>query len=240
MDINVVIMAAGKGTRMRSDLPKVLHRLLDKPLVEHVIDAAREAQPARIIVITGYGAELVEAQLDEDIMTVRQEPQLGTGHAVQQAVPKLPNDFGSTVILNGDTPGIRTDTIQELLRKCQGQRMALLTVDLANPTGYGRIVRDGAGRVTGIVEEKDATDEQRKIHEVYTGVMALPTRDLKRYLSQIKNNNAQGEYYLTDIVKLAVDEGQSIFSTRPMTESEVLGVNTPEQLKELEAMFVNA
>jgi bifunctional UDP-N-acetylglucosamine pyrophosphorylase / glucosamine-1-phosphate N-acetyltransferase len=239
MDIvNIVIMAAGKGTRMRSDLPKVLHHMLDKPLIEHVVDAARATQPKLIIAITGYGAELVESMLADDVITARQEPQLGTGHAVQQAVPYLRED-GITVILNGDVPCIRPETIDELIRRCQGVRPALLTVDLENPTGYGRIVRDSAGALIAIVEEKDCTDEQRKIHEVYTGMMAVPTQDLKRYVSLLTNDNAQGEYYLTDIVKLAVNEGQTIFSSRPRSEVEVLGVNTPEQLKELETMFVS-
>ena len=235
MALNVVVMAAGKGTRMKSVLPKVLHRLAGRPLLQHVLDAAAALGAQRTVVITGHGAEQVEASLaGSGAVFARQMPQLGTGHAVQQAVPVLP-DEGITLILNGDTPLIQASTAQALVDACAGGKLALLTIELADPTGYGRIVRDASGQqVLAIVEHKDASPEQRVIREVYTGMMAAPTAQLKRWLARLTNDNAQGEYYLTDVVAMAQAEGVPVVAAQPQDEVEVLGVNSPAQLADLE------
>ena len=241
MALSVVIMAAGKGTRMRSARPKVLHALGGKPLLGHVVATAESLAPQRCIVITGHGAETVEAAFaGEQRVFVRQMPQLGTGHAVQQAVPALPDD-GITLVLNGDVPLIREATLRALVDACASAKLALLTVDLANPFGYGRIVRtaeagdaDGIGAVQAIVEEKDATPLQRQITEVYTGILAAPTAQLKQWLARLTNQNAQGEYYLTDVVAHAVADGVEICTASARDETEVLGVNSPMQLADLE------
>ena len=239
MALDIVIMAAGKGTRMKSSLPKVLHRLAGRSLLQHVLHTAGTLQADRIITITGHGAEQVEAAVQAPHLTfVRQMPQLGTGHAVQQAVPAL-HDDGTTLILNGDVPLIRAETARALVEACGGQRLALLTIDLADATGYGRIVREGDA-VRAIVEHKDATPAQRTIREVYTGMMAVPTALLKRWLSQLKNDNVQGEYYLTDIVAMAVADGVPVVAAQPAAEVEVLGVNSPVQLAELERLHQRA
>ena len=241
MALSVVIMAAGKGTRMRSARPKVLHTLGGRPLLGHVLDTAETLEPARCIVVTGHGAEAVEAAFagDERVF-VRQMPQLGTGHAVQQAVPALPHD-GITLILNGDVPLIRAATLRALVEACAGSRLALLTVELANPFGYGRIVRtpeagdaDSVGAVQAIVEEKDATPLQRQSTEVYTGILAAPTALLKGWLARLTNQNAQGEYYLTDVVAHAVADGVEVCTASATDETEVLGINSPAQLADLE------
>ena len=238
MALNVVIMAAGKGTRMKSALPKVLHRLAGRSLVQHVLDAAAPLQSPRTVVITGHGAPAVESALAASgAVFVRQEPQLGTGHAVQQAVPALDPGCATTLVLNGDVPLIRTATAQALARACDGRRLALLTVTLDDASGYGRIVRDAQGRVQGIVEHKDATEAQRAIREVYTGILAAPTAALARWVGALRNDNAQREYYLTDIVAMAVAEGCEVVAAQPAGETEVLGVNSPLQLAELERRF---
>jgi bifunctional UDP-N-acetylglucosamine pyrophosphorylase/glucosamine-1-phosphate N-acetyltransferase len=244
MALNVVIMAAGKGTRMKSAHPKVLHRLAGASLLQHVLAAAAGLGAARTVVITGHGAEAVEAEVagrraGDDIHCVRQMPQLGTGHAVQQAVPLLDDANATTLILNGDVPLIRTETAAALVAACGGSRLALLTIELADATGYGRIVRDGE-RVRAIVEHKDASAEQRAIREVYTGIMAAPTALLERWVMALTNDNAQREYYLTDIVAMAVAEGVPVVATPAASETEVLGVNSPAQLAELERRLQRA
>jgi bifunctional UDP-N-acetylglucosamine pyrophosphorylase / glucosamine-1-phosphate N-acetyltransferase len=246
MALNVVIMAAGKGTRMKSALPKVLHKLAGAPLLAHVMDAAARTGADRTVIITGHGAEVVEAAFaDRGAVFVRQMPQLGTGHAVQKAVPAL-GDEGTTLILNGDVPLIRAETCAALVQACGGQALALLTIELADATGYGRIVRESASGVASaaagaavraIVEHKDATPAQREIREIYTGIMAAPTALLKRWVMALKNENAQKEYYLTDIVAMAVAEGVPVVARAAASETEVAGVNSPVQLAELERRF---
>ena len=240
MALQVVIMAAGKGTRMKSARPKVLHPLAGRPLLQHVLETAVSLGAQRLITITGHGAEQVEAAMraalpQAPLAFVRQEPQLGTGHAVQQAVPAL-DEAETTLILNGDVPLVRAQTAAALAAACGGQRLALLTVDLADPTGYGRIVREGEA-VRAIVEHKDATPAQRRITEGYTGMMAVPTAHLRRWLAALRNDNAQKEYYLTDIVAMAVADGVPVVATLATGETEVLGVNSPVQLADLERRF---
>ena len=234
--MNIVIMAAGKGTRMKSSLPKVLHRLGDRSLLQHVLDSTASLDAQSRIVITGHGAEQVEAAVSAPCLSfVRQMPQLGTGHAVQQVLPALQGE-GTTLILNGDVPLIRTETAASLIEACGGHSLALLTIDLADPSGYGRIIRSAAG-VQAIVEHKDASPAQRLIIEGYTGMMAAPTGMLKRWVAQLDNNNVQGEFYLTDIVAMAVAEGVPVLGIKAPDETEVLGVNSPVQLADLERRF---
>jgi bifunctional UDP-N-acetylglucosamine pyrophosphorylase/glucosamine-1-phosphate N-acetyltransferase len=235
--IDVVVMAAGKGTRMKSRLPKVLQRLAGVPLVQHVLNTAAHLNARSAVVITGHGADQVEPLVLAPgqalaVQCVRQEPQLGTGHAVQQAVPMLPDD-GVVVVLSGDVPLTEADTLQALIAQCGGNQLALLTIRLPDPTGYGRIVRQGDA-VQAIVEQKDATDAQQLITEVYSGIMAVPARLLKAWLGRIDNRNAQNEYYLTDVVKLAVADGVAVVAHTISDPVQVAGVNSPVQLAELE------
>lgn len=235
MALNIVIMAAGKGTRMKSARPKVLHSLGGISLLQHVLNTCASMQAARTVVITGHGADEVEAQArGEALVFVRQMPQLGTGHAIQQALPALADAAATTLILNGDVPLIRDYTAAALAQACGGEKLALLTIELPDATGYGRILRDAGGSVRGIVEHKDASAAQREIREIYTGMMAAPTAALKRWVMALKNDNAQREYYLTDIVAMAVAEGVPVAATQPASETEVLGVNSPLQLADLE------
>ena len=241
MAINVVIMAAGKGTRMKSVSPKVLHRLAGTSLLQHVLNAAAQVKDGqglnRTIVITGHGADAVEAACaGNGAVFARQMPQLGTGHAVQQAVPQLTEDNAITLILNGDVPLIRAQTASALVAACDGSKLALLTIELSDASGYGRIVREG-NEVRAIVEHKDASIAQRQICEVYTGIMAAPTAALKRWVMALKNDNAQKEFYLTDIVALAVAEGVPVVAAAAASDTEVLGVNSPVQLADLERRF---
>ena len=237
--VDVVVMAAGKGTRMKSLRPKVLHRLGGRALAQHVIDTAARLSARSVVVITGHGADEVEAGLSAPaggataLRYVRQEPQLGTGHAVQQAVPVLPDD-GVTLVLSGDVPLTRAETLQALLDLCGGQHLALLTLQMDNPTGYGRIVRNTDGAVQAIVEQKDASEAQKAITEIYSGIMAVPTRLLRGWLARLDNRNAQNEYYLTDVVKFAVADGQTVKAHRIGDAVQVAGVNSPVQLAELE------
>jgi bifunctional UDP-N-acetylglucosamine pyrophosphorylase / glucosamine-1-phosphate N-acetyltransferase len=239
--LDVVVMAAGKGTRMKSRRPKVLQDLAGQPLVQHVLGTAAQLQARMAVVITGHGAEEVETHLKAHeqglaLQFVRQEPQLGTGHAVQQAVPVLPDD-GVVVVLSGDVPLTRADTLQALLAACAGQQLALLTLDMDDPTGYGRIVRSPNGSVHAIVEHKDANETQRAIHEIYSGIMAVPARLLKGWLARLDNRNAQNEYYLTDIVKFAVADGVQVVAHTIRDAVQVAGVNSPQQLAELERAY---
>ncbi len=239
--LDVVIMAAGKGTRMKSKLPKVLHRLAGRALLQHVVDRAGDLAARRVVVITGHGAMEVEAALARStgdtagfaLEFVRQEPQLGTGHAVQQTVPVLPDD-GVVVILSGDVPLTQTDTLRDLIAACDGRQLALLTIDFADPTGYGRIVRSSTGGVQAIVEHKDATPAQHAIKEVYSGIMAVPAKLLKPWLARLDNKNAQGEFYLTDVVKFAVADGVPVVAHKISDPLQVAGINSPVQLAELE------
>lgn len=234
---NIVILAAGRGTRMMSDLPKVLHPLAGKPMLAHLLTSARSLDPMQICVVYGYGGELVPQTIDApDIVWVMQAEQLGTGHAVKQALPHLA-DAGVTLILYGDVPLTSVDTMRALTAVAMQDQLALLTVNLPDPTGYGRIVRDAAGNVQCIVEHKDADASIRAITEVNTGLMALPTHRLAGWLSRLNNENAQREYYLTDIIALAVADGVSVQTCQPSHPRETLGVNSQAQLAEVERML---
>jgi len=231
--LEILILAAGKGTRMRSDLPKVLHRLAGKPLLGHVVDTAHALGAAQTCVVYGFGGEAVPQALADDKLTfVLQAEQHGTGHAVKQALPKLADD-SVTLVLYGDVPLTHTATLKPLVAAAQTGNLGLLTVSLAHPDGYGRIVREG-GAVRRIVEHKDATPAERAIQEVNTGILAVATRQLKRWIAELKNDNAQGEYYLTDIIALAVRDGVEVETHQPAYEWEVLGVNSKAQLAQLE------
>ncbi len=230
---DIVILAAGKGTRMRSDLPKVLHRLAGRPLLGHVVDTAHALGAAQVCVVYGFGGDAVpQALADERLTFVLQAEQHGTGHAVMQALPHLADD-GVTLVLYGDVPLTHAATLRPLVAAAQAGKLGLLTVNLAHPDGYGRIVRE-AGRVVRIVEHKDASPAERAIHEVNTGILAVPTRPLKRWIAELKNDNVQGEYYLTDIIAMAVRDGVDVDTHQPAHEWEVLGVNSKAQLAELE------
>ncbi len=232
--LNVVVLAAGQGKRMYSNLPKVLHKLAGKPLLQHVMDSANALNPSKLCVVYGYGGSAVPNAFPEcAAIWTQQEPQLGTGHAVTQAIPHLDND-GLTLILYGDVPLTRVATLKQLTDVANAGKLAVLTIELGNPTGYGRIVRDRTGNVTGIVEHKDATPEQHKIREVNTGIMAVPTQHLARWLSQLKNDNAQKEYYLTDIIAMAVKDNVPVAAVHASAEWETLGINSKVQLAELE------
>lgn len=238
--LNIVILAAGQGKRMQSNLPKVLHPIAGRPMLTHVLDSARALGAQCIAIVVGHGAEQVKQAyaVQPDLHFALQQPQLGTGHAVLQAVPLLQesdtNDV--TVILYGDVPLVQPDTLRALLM-ARANGIAILTEILPDATGYGRIVRDSKGNVTAIVEHKDATPEQRSIKEVNTGIMAVPTRHLKSWLAKLTNNNAQGEYYLTDIIGMAVAEGVPVNVAHPTASFETLGVNSRLQQAELERLW---
>ncbi|MCE2028019.1 bifunctional UDP-N-acetylglucosamine diphosphorylase/glucosamine-1-phosphate N-acetyltransferase GlmU [Sessilibacter corallicola] len=235
--IDVIILAAGKGTRMKSPLPKVLNTIGGKPMVEHVIDSTKSIDNSRIHVIVGHGAAHLEERLaGQGVNIIHQEEQLGTGHAVQTALPQL-QPWGVSLILYGDVPLISSNTLKQLIKLVDENSLALLTVHMDDPTGYGRIVRDRDDNVVAIVEHKDANAGQLAIHEINTGIMAVNNEDLNRYLPKLENNNIQGEFYLTDLIAMSVAEGKSVRTTEPDSPEEVLGVNNRNQQAELERYY---
>ena len=236
--LSIVILAAGQGKRMKSDLPKVLQPLAGKPLLRHVIDTACTLQPVSLHVVYGHGGDVVRGALADAPVSswCLQAEQLGTGHAVQQALPAL-NDGELALILYGDVPLVSADTLRSLVALAGPKTMGLLTVMLEDPTGYGRIVRDARGKVRRIVEQKDATARERKIREGNTGVMAVPVKWLRRWLGKLKNSNAQREYYLTDIIAMAVRDKVAIAPLVSPTMAEVLGINDKQQLADVEAHY---
>lgn len=238
--LNIVILAAGLGKRMQSNLPKVLHPIAGRSMLSHVLDSARALDATNVVVVVGHGADQVKMAYakETDLKFALQQPQLGTGHAVQQTVSMLQEDGRDdvTVVLYGDVPLVQPDTLRALLNARAGG-MAVLTELLADPTGYGRIVRDASGKVCAIVEHKDANDAQRAINEVNTGIIAAPTAALKGWLSRLTNNNAQGEYYLTDIIGMAVADGLPVNVAHPSAKFETLGVNSRVQQAELERLW---
>ncbi|OCX22590.1 bifunctional UDP-N-acetylglucosamine diphosphorylase/glucosamine-1-phosphate N-acetyltransferase GlmU [Pseudomonas graminis] len=236
MSLDIVILAAGQGTRMRSALPKVLHPVAGKSMLGHVIHSARQLSPQGIHVVIGHGAERVREQLaSDDLSFVLQDKQLGTGHAVAQALPVLTAE--TVLILYGDVPLINVETLHRLLALVNHQQLGLLTVTLDDPTGYGRIVRDTEHRVTAIVEHKDATEAQKAIKEGNTGILAVPGKHLADWLGRLSNNNAQGEYYLTDVIAMAVSDGLVVATAQPEDAMEVQGANDRKQLAELERHY---
>ncbi len=237
MPLSVVILAAGQGKRMNSDLPKVLQPLAGRALLAHVIDCARDLEPAAIHVVYGHGGERVrEALADAPVSWVLQAEQHGTGHALMQAMPAIPADH-DVLVLYGDVPLTRPATLRALLAARSGRSLAVLSVRLPDPSGYGRVLRDNAGTVYRIVEQKDATRKELAVDEVNTGLMALPAAPLAGWLGRLSNDNAQGEYYLTDVVALAVRDGYSVEAVLAPTVIEVLGVNDKRQLAEVEAGY---
>ena len=235
-NLNIVILAAGKGTRMHSQLPKVLHKVAGKPILGHVIDCAKALNPKKIIVVYGFGGEIVrEAFAQENIIWVNQAEQLGTGHAVQQAVPNLDDD-ANTLILLGDVPLIDSDSCAKLVQAGQ-TKLAIMSFIKADPIGYGRLVRGAQNNVVAIVEHKDATEEQRQINEVNTGIMAMPNKYLKQWLERLQNRNAQSEYYLTDIVSFAVFDDVAISAEISTDEFAVTGINSKLDLSLIEGEY---
>ena len=236
MQLEVIILAAGQGTRMKSSLPKVLHPLAGRPLLEHVITKAFSLQPTSVHVVIGHGAEQVREQLASfPVNWVIQHEQLGTGHGVLQALPALSPD-STVLVLYGDVPLIGTETLATLVAAAT-TGPALLTAQVSDPTGYGRILRDSAGALVGVVEQKDASVAQLEISEINTGLLAAPARDLMQYLPRVGNDNKQGEYYLPDILSMAVAEGRTVASCQAASELEVLGVNDRVQLNQLEREY---
>jgi bifunctional UDP-N-acetylglucosamine pyrophosphorylase / glucosamine-1-phosphate N-acetyltransferase len=240
MSINVVILAAGKGTRMKSDLPKVLHRVAGKPMLQHVVSTARSLNATRICVVIGHGAEQVGAAMQSEVqhgLTVAlQAEQRGTGHALMQALPHIAPEL-PTLVLYGDVPLISPASLARLMDKAQGQDVAVLTVTMRNPQGYGRIVRDEQGLIARIVEQKDASEAEKAIHEVNTGILVLPPGGPERWLSMLTNTNAAGEYYLTDVVSLARADGVAVHAVPAANEPEVQGVNSPLELAQIERAY---
>jgi bifunctional UDP-N-acetylglucosamine pyrophosphorylase/glucosamine-1-phosphate N-acetyltransferase len=237
MPLSIVILAAGQGKRMKSALAKVLQPLAGRPLLQHVLDTARSLAPADIHVVHGHGGESVMAALAEErVAWVRQAEQLGTGHAVTQALPGIPDEH-MVLVLYGDVPLIRRDTLANLLALAGPKTLAVLTVLLQDPTGYGRILRDGRGRIRKIVEQKDASKRELRVREANTGIIAAPAKLLKKWLALLKNDNAQGEYYLTDIAALAAKQKFHVIPLLAPTEPEVLGVNDKLQLAQVEAAY---
>lgn len=237
MNLEVVILAAGQGTRMYSDIPKVLHDLGGKPLLAHVLAAAQSLQAQGTHIVYGHGGEQVRERVDDGSANwVMQEEQLGTAHAVMQALPHVGADT-LVLVLYGDVPLIEPDTLRRLVHAAGEGTLALLTVELTDPRGYGRIIRDSAGRVVKIVEEKDASAEELGVKEINTGFLAIPAAKLKSWVADVDNDNAQGEYYLTDVVAAAVREGYGISTCKPSTSWEVVGINNKAQLAQLERVY---
>lgn len=238
--IATVILAAGKGTRMKSDLPKVLHTLNNRPMVEYVIDAAEEIGSEKVVLIVGHEKELVmETVKGRDVEFAVQSPQLGTGHAVLQAKPHFKGFEGNILVLSGDVPLLRAETLRELIQIHEKEKplATLLTTNMEDPTGYGRVIRDGDGFVKKIVEEKDASDEIRKIREINVGIYIFDARELFHTLPLVKNDNRQGEYYLPDVLKIYVERGEKIAAVLTEDVEETHGINTVEQLKHAEKIL---
>jgi bifunctional UDP-N-acetylglucosamine pyrophosphorylase/glucosamine-1-phosphate N-acetyltransferase len=236
VSLHVVVLAAGQGKRMRSDLPKVLQPVAGRPLLAHVLDTARALGPAAIHVVYGHGGERVKAHFDsESVQWCFQAEQLGTGHAVAQALPMIPDD-AKVLILCGDVPLVRVETLCALVAD-EDSVLSVLTTELEDPEGYGRILRDGTGNVTGIVEQRDATEGQLEIREINTGIMAIAAEHLRRWLSALDNDNAQGEYYLTDVIEMAAHEGHRVDGVLADDAHEVLGINDKRQLADSERHY---
>ncbi len=236
-DLNIIILAAGQGTRMKSALPKVLHKIAHKTLLGHVLDVAQQLTAHSIHVVYGHGGEQVKNALAHyNINWVLQGEQLGTGHAVDQAAPSIADDQ-TVLILYGDVPLIQKTTLMDLINAASSNALGLLTAHLDDPTGYGRIIRNASGDVIKIVEQKDASDDERKVTEINTGMLALNSTQLKNWLKKLENNNAQGEYYLTDIIGIAAKEGVAINTVHPAALKEIEGVNNKQQLAELERAY---
>src|SRR5690554_739726 len=238
--LNIVILAAGMGKRMKSGLPKVLHPIAGRPMLSHLLETARALNPDRLFIVVGHAADKVKAAFpgQADLQFVLQAEQLGTGHAVQQVAGELveEGDHDQTLVLYGDVPLVQSGTLRALLAASEDS-LALLTEELQDPTGYGRIVRDHQGRVMAIVEHKDATPSQLAIREVNTGMLVAPTKSLKSWLGRLQNNNAQGEFYLTDIIGMAVSERQVVATVEPQRRFETLGVNSRSQQADLERLW---
>jgi len=234
--MNVVILAAGMGKRMQSALPKVLHPLAGKPLLAHVVDTAKSLQPGKLCIVYGHGGDAVPASFHDDSLSFAlQAPQLGTGHAVAQAMPQL-DDNVPTLVLYGDVPLTSSATLKRLLDSAGSDKLAVLTITVPDPTGYGRIVRE-QGKIMRIVEQKDANESERAIGEINTGIIVAPTAKLRQWLAALSNDNAQGEYYLTDVVASAVADGVEVVSAHPADFAETVGVNSKLQLAELERLY---
>lgn len=236
MSLHIVILAAGQGSRMKSDLPKVLHKVAGKPMLQHVVDTVSELNADGINIIVGHGSEQVKRVITGDINWCHQAEQLGTGHAVAQALPSIP-ETGNVLILYGDVPLITQNTLCGMIDCIDDEHISLLTVELENPRGYGRIIRNFEGNIKAIIEEKDASDEIRDIHEVNTGILALRAEHLHTFIPMLQNNNAQQEYYLTDVIEIANKAGKRIVAFHPEFEQEVQGVNNRLQLCELECWY---
>lgn len=236
MKLEIIILAAGQGTRMRSSLPKVLHTIAGRPMLSHVIETARQLQPAKLHVVVGHGSETVQQAIEgDDIHWVLQEQQLGTGHAVMQAMPAVASD-SAVLVMYGDVPLLGADTLTALVAAANAGP-ALLTAVVADPTGYGRVVRDSAGQLVAVVEQKDATENERAITEINTGVLAAPATDLQAYLPRVGNQNSQGEYYLPDVLSLAVADNRAVATCSVTSEMDVLGVNDRLQQQMVEREY---
>ncbi|MGB0495311.1 MAG: bifunctional UDP-N-acetylglucosamine diphosphorylase/glucosamine-1-phosphate N-acetyltransferase GlmU, partial [Kangiellaceae bacterium] len=241
MEIQTIILAAGKGSRMKSDLPKVVHQLAGKPLVQHVIDSCENLGASHAHLVVGHGADIVKSTVvgnKINLSFAMQTEQLGTGHAVKMAFDNLKDD-SPTLILYGDVPLIHHETLEQLVNvyRKHPNGIALMTCNLEDPTGYGRIVRDDNGNVTGIVEHKDSTDAQKTIKEINTGILCCNSSSLKGWVNRLDNNNSQGEYYLTDIIAMAVQDGEKVEAAQPVNLYEIEGINTLKQLADLERVW---